>query len=77
MLMEKLGPDGGHHCLREKGTHAIIRTFLSIYYFYICRSTCSLMGEKVDVNLIGLIKGKNGCMGRSKNLSFLYNGIIT
>ena len=50
MLMEKLGPDGGHHCLREKGTHAIIRTFLSIYYFYFCRSTCSLMGEKVDVN---------------------------
>ena len=55
MLMEKLGPDGGHHCLREKGTHAIIRTFLSIYYFYIYRSTCSLMGEKVDVNLICLI----------------------
>ena len=50
MLMEKLGPDGGHHCLRKKGTHAIIRTFLSIYYFYFCRSTCSLMGEKVDVN---------------------------
>jgi hypothetical protein len=50
MLMEKLGPDGGHHCVGEKGTHAIIRTFLNIYYFHICRSTCSLMGEKVDVN---------------------------
>lgn len=63
MLMEKLGPDGGHHCLREKGTHAIKRTFLSIYYFYICRSTCSLMGEKGDVNFNWFDLREDDCMG--------------
>jgi len=33
MLMEKLGPDGGHHCLRGKGDTCNYKNFLEHILF--------------------------------------------
>ena len=46
MWMEKLGPDGGHRLLEVGGLLQYMKTFLSIDWNYIYRSTCSSMSEK-------------------------------